>query len=130
WVIILSSFFVNLFVANLVPRNETTFITGGLASIFIYMFFAGIFVIYQTFPFSLGFSIRRKDYMLGTAAMAILTCAVFSLMLLLLAYIEKGLDGWNVGMNFFYMPFLAQYSFIEIFAFYFVLMIWLYACGF
>lgn len=130
WMILGSSFLVNLLIASILS-GESGMTTGGLISIFIYMFFAGLFALMQTFPFSLGFSVRRKDYLLGTGAVVVMISGVVAAALTLLSVIEHEVTGgWGVGLNFFYMPFLDEVNIVLLFLLYFVALIHLYAMGF
>ncbi|MFK4996826.1 hypothetical protein ACI2OX_02705 [Bacillus sp. N9] len=52
-------------------NSQKDFYTGGVTSIFIYIFVLGILVVIQTFPFALGMSIRRKDYFVATTMMGV-----------------------------------------------------------
>lgn len=130
WLILFSSFLVNLivgyFVRNLEPGGTTT---GGIIAIFIYMFFAGLFILPQTFSFALGFSVTRKDYFLGTSAMIGLIGAMTVLILFLIGMIETGTSGWGLNLFFFNMPFLEELSWILQTLLYFWTMIHLYAFG-
>ena len=58
-IILFSSFVVNLTVSYLFMNQEDMY-TGGLTSIVIYLFVAGIIVVGKTFPFAIGMSIRRN----------------------------------------------------------------------
>ena len=131
WLILLSSFLINLVIGYFLRNVEDSGITtGGLMSIFVYMFFAGLFVLYQTFPFALGFSVRRTDYFLGTTAMVGLTAFSVSLLLIVLGLIEQATGGWGVKLNFFHMPFLEEMSVFGKFLLYFWTLLHLYAMGF
>ncbi|AZN41511.1 hypothetical protein [Paenibacillus albus] len=107
WIILGSSFFINLLIAALIPMDDKI-TTGGLASIFVYMGVIGILSMSQTFPFALGLSVRRKDFFAGTMLMALLICLCTSIVLYLLSYIEGfGLVGWGVELYFFHLPYLS-----------------------
>lgn len=128
WAILFSSFLVN-FALGLLTGN--TIQTGGLASIYIYMAVAGISILNATFPFSLGFSVPRKDYWLGTAAMFGIFSFGNSLGLYLLALIEKDVtNGWGVRLSFFQVSYFSAGSAIEQIITYFLVMLWLSFFGF
>ncbi|MFC5528654.1 hypothetical protein [Cohnella yongneupensis] len=103
WIILLSSFVVNFSIAAV---SDVPITTGGLASIYIYLLVAGILGVAQTFPFAIGFTVRRKDYVIGTLATMSLLSAIFSAMLVLLANIEGGTGGWGVDLTFFNLDYL------------------------
>lgn len=131
WIIVFSSYFINLiiayFVRNVEPEGVTT---GGLISIFVYMFFAGMFVLHQTFAFSLGFSVTRRDYFLGTSAMIGLLGLSVSIVLLILSVVENLTNGWGVNLNFFDMPFLNEMGIFAEVMLYFWTFVHLYVSGF
>lgn len=109
WMIVSISFVVNVLIAVfLAADNQTEGIhTGGLASLYVYMLVAGLVLPPQTFPFALGLGVRRKDYFWGTTAVMAAISALFSLLLLLLSFIEEDLTGgWGVNLHFFKLPYL------------------------
>lgn len=131
WIILLSSFFVNLiigyFIRNIEPGGITT---GGLASIFVYMFFGGLFVLHQTFAFALGFGVTRKDYFFGTSAMLGVIGVAAAIVLTLLAALENLTSGWGISLHFFHMPFLNEMGVLAKTLLYFWTIVHLYALGF
>ncbi|WNQ11085.1 hypothetical protein MJA45_26385 [Paenibacillus aurantius] len=130
WLILMSSFVINLIISSLV-QVEGGITTGGLASIFCYMLVAGIMTINNTFPFALGMNVRRTDYLIGTAAMALLVSAGTALAIFLLAYVEGRLiPGWGVSLHFFSLPFLESLSPFTRLAIFFVLVLYMFFQGF
>jgi hypothetical protein len=129
-IVLFSSFVVNLFISILLG-GKTAIYTGGLASIYIYMLIVGIFSLKDTFPFALGFSVRRTDYFLGTAAMVISVSAVTAIVLLLFSLAESELTGgWGVQLHFFHLPYLNDGPLIGQLWIYFVVMVHMYFLGF
>ncbi|MDN4525980.1 hypothetical protein [Fictibacillus fluitans] len=101
WIILLSSFFINLIIAFLIG-DKAGFYTGGLVSIFIYMFVAGMVTLNQTFSFSLGLSVRRKDYFFGTLTVIVMASILSAIVLSLLSYLESSVtSGWGYNLHFF-----------------------------
>ncbi|MBP3964162.1 hypothetical protein [Paenibacillus lignilyticus] len=130
WVILLSSFVVNLLIASLLPIDEKL-VTGGLMSIFIYMMVVGIISLSQNFPFALGLSVRRRDFFLGSMLMISLLSTGISIILCLLSYIESSvIDGWGVQLYFFHLPYLSDGNVFSEFVIYFSCMVSLYMTGF
>ncbi|WHY21334.1 hypothetical protein QNH28_10290 [Paenibacillus sp. G2S3] len=128
WIILLSSFLVNLVIAFFL---QEPMYTGGLVSIFIYMFVIGIIILVQTFPFALGLSLRRTDYFIGTSLMAVLTSAGFSLLLFLLSIVETKLtSGWGVQLHYFHIPYLNDGTVLEQLWIYFMIMLHMFYWGF
>ena len=103
WLIMLSSFFINLIISFFV---DEPLYTGGIASIYIYMFVAGIITPAQTFQFALGLGVSRKDYYIGTSAMVVLTSILSALVLFLLSLMEVWTESWGSGLHFFHVPYL------------------------
>ncbi|SFS67758.1 hypothetical protein [Paenibacillus sp. BC26] len=130
WVILFSSFIVNLFIAAFLPVDDKI-VTGGLMSIFIYMMVIGIVSLSQTFPFALGLSVRRRDFFLGSMLMISLLSAGIAIILCLLSYIEGSvIDGWGVSLYFFHLPYISDgNAFLQIVIF-FSVMLNLYMIGF
>jgi hypothetical protein len=127
WIIIFSSFFINLIIAY-TTQDEIT--TGGLSSIYIYMMIIGALGVHQSFPFAIGFSVRRKDYFLGTTATIGVLSAINGVLLWLLAAIESQSNGWRVGLHFFELPYLSEGSVIGQIWINFSMMICLFFLGF
>ncbi|MGN7457785.1 hypothetical protein ACTHPH_23475 [Paenibacillus pasadenensis] len=120
WLILLSSFTVNLVVAFSINRGggEQSFTTGGLLSIIIYMFIVGMISVYWTFNFALSLCISRRDYFTGSG-IAFLAMSVFHGALLTVATsIEQAIGGW-FGMHFFVIPYTTDGPFWQTFAVYF-----------
>ncbi|MFC7681225.1 hypothetical protein [Paenibacillus sp. GCM10028914] len=105
WLVVLPSFFINLLISFFL--NEPL-VTGGLASIYIYMFVAGIVILAQTFPFALSMSVSRKDYFVGTSVMIILTNIGFACLLFLFGLIEGWTNAWGSDLHFFHLPYLSD----------------------
>jgi len=127
WLILGISFCANLIIGG-VSGDEIK--TGGLASIYVYMFVLGIVSVGQTFPFLIGFGARRKDFFLGTTA-TILAIGVLSVILLLvLGWIESSTDYWGIGLQYFNVEYLTDGPLAERFWILFILMIHLFFSGF
>ncbi|EFM12743.1 conserved hypothetical protein [Paenibacillus curdlanolyticus YK9] len=113
WIILMSSFVVNLIIGAINPAGEGTY-TGGLVSIFIYTFVIGILSFVQTFPFALGLSVRRKDYYWGTIASAVGAFAITALLLFLFSIAEsEWTNYWGVNLHFFELPYWSDGSSIN-----------------
>ncbi|GGD98263.1 hypothetical protein [Paenibacillus nasutitermitis] len=126
WLIILSSFIVNFIISFFA---EEPIYTGGLASIYIYMFIMGLITLIQTFPFALGLSVRRTDYYLGTSAMIVLICAMYAVVLFLLGRIEIWTEAWGTGLHFFSLPYLNAGPVINQLWVPFVILLFMYYSG-
>ena len=127
--ILFGSFSVNLIFSSLVSR-QGEFYTGGVTSIFIYMFVAGILVVAQSFPFAIGMSIRRVDYFIGTAAMGMISSIVFGSLVFFLSLLEKQTNGWGTVLHYFHFPYMNDGSALEQFSMYMIIFAYLFFSGF
>ncbi|RJG26588.1 hypothetical protein [Paenibacillus thiaminolyticus] len=130
WSIMLLSFVINLGIGLSIEQGNKPFYTGGMASIYVYMFVAGTFTLAHTFPYALGMNIRRQDYMLGTIAMSAITSAGSSLLLVLLTFMENLSGGWGVRLHFFQLPYWSDGPVIQQIGIAFLLLMHLYCFGF
>lgn len=94
------------------------------------MFLLGIVSLNDTFPFALGFSVRRTDYVLGTTVMAVTVSAVAAVLLLLFSLLESVTGGWGMELHYFHLPYLNDGSLIEQLWISFVVMANMYFLGF
>lgn len=130
WGILALSFVINVLVSVLLGGKVAIY-TGGVASIYIYMLAVGALIIKETFPFAIGFSVRRTDYFLGTMAIVVATCAAYAFLLSLLSLIEGSMiSNWGIGLHFFHLPYWSDASFIGQFWTYFTVMLFLFVLGF
>lgn len=130
WSIVLSSFVINLMIAAIVG-GKTAIYTGGLSSIYIYMIVMGSLTVKETFAFALGFSVRRRDYYLGTLLMSAATSAASAFLIWLLSLVETYLiPGWGVNLHFFHLPYLNDGSLAGQLWIYFVVMFCMFWLGF
>ncbi len=102
WAILAFSFAVNLVVAAETPGNHT----GGLASIYTYIFLCGLLSTSRSLPFGLALGVSRRCYYLGTAGLAVVLAAVYGLALTVLQAIERATGGWGVALHFFRVTYI------------------------
>lgn len=129
WVVVLFSFATNLTIGGL-TGGEENINSGGLSSIFIYIFVCSLIVQGQTFPFALGLNVRRLDFFAGTSAMGVLVSAASAVVLLLFSLAEELSDGWGVSVHFFNLPFMDGISPLGRLGIYFVVMVHMFFLGF
>ncbi len=130
WIIVGSSFAINLILA-LILGGKIGIYTGSLASIYIFMLVAGSISVSGTFPFALGFNVRRRDYVLGSLALAVGISAAWALLLVLLSLIEANLTNyWGVSLHFFHVFYFSNGSPLDQFWVYFILMLFMFLLGF
>jgi len=107
WIICLASFLVNVIIGVFLPSDGELY-SGGLVALFIYFFVSGILTPAQTFPFALGMGVRRKDYFLGTAAMAVAFSVPSAAVLALFSWLEQRTGNWGLNLHFFHLPFVHE----------------------
>lgn len=130
WSIVLSSFVINLIIAAIIGGKIADY-TGGLSSIYIYMLVVGSITVKETFAFALGFSVRRRDYYLGTLLMSAATSAVSAFLIWLLSLVEAYLiPGWGLNLHFFHLPYLNDGPLAGQLWIYFVVMFCMFWLGF
>jgi hypothetical protein len=128
WIVLMSSFLINLLMSFII---DDPIYTGGIASIYIYMLVAGIVTLAQTFPFALGLSVTRRDYFMGTVSIIAVSCAVTSIGLCVLSFIESDLiPGWGTELYFFHLPYWSDGSILVQMANYFFVLLHLVFLGF
>ncbi|MFC5649229.1 hypothetical protein ACFPYJ_08810 [Paenibacillus solisilvae] len=131
WIILGSSFVVNIIVGLFMAENNDKFYSGGITSIFIYMLVIGIITLTQSFPFALGLSVRRTDYFLGTTLTAFIVSVLTAIILSLLSYLEADVtNGWGVHLHFFKLPYLNDGSLFQQLAIYLIGMFHIFFLGF
>ncbi|WP_274654753.1 hypothetical protein [Paenibacillus humicola] len=129
WLITLLSFAINLIVSIFV-RQDGGIYTGGMGSMFIYLFVFGIVVVKDTFPFALGLSLRRTDYYSGTVGMFAGFSLVSAILLELLSMVESGTSGWGVQLHFYHLPYLSDGGPLTELLFFLITMLFMQLSGF
>ncbi len=85
--------------------------TGALSAFFFVMLVTGIGTITGTFPFAVGFGIRRRDYFLGTLSMAVAVSVAWAILLGLFSLVEASvIPNWGINLHFFHLPFFSDGS--------------------
>lgn len=124
-----SAFAVNLIICFALGGKVTIY-TGGLSSIFIYYLIAGTLIPGETFLFAIGFSVRRRDYFIGTMAFAIGLSVAWAIVLLVLALVEEKTSNWGLGLHFFHLPYVGDNAFFGQLWLFFIAMLTSFAIGF
>ncbi len=130
WLVLMCSLCVNIFIGALL-EGKTAIYTGGLSSIYVFIFIIGLVTLRDTFPFALGFGVRRLDYVLGTLLMLLVTSLVSASVICLLSLLESAVTAnWWVNVHFFHLPYLSDGSLVEQLWVYFVPFVHFYLLGF
>lgn len=133
WMTLLLQFLIALIVILIIVLfvgEQTPFYPGGLIAICVIMFVGGIISLADTFPFALGFGVRRTDYVLGTTVMAVELSAVTAVLWLLCSLLEIVTGGWDIELHYFHLQYFNDGSLIEQFWVYFVILANMYFVGF
>ncbi|MGD6815646.1 hypothetical protein [Metabacillus sp. 84] len=130
WIITLSSLAINYLIAFII-QTEEGFYTGGIMTIFVFMFVSGIVLTSQIFPFSLDLSLRRKDYFKGTMAVFIITSIATALLLSVFSILESRVTGgWGFQIHYFSLLNVFNQNPLWQFWIFFVLLIYNFMFGF
>jgi hypothetical protein len=125
-------FFVSMIVMFIILLYGGTiaYYPGGLIAICAILFLLGILIVNDTFPFALGFGVRRTDYVLGTTVLAITISAITAIFWLLCSLLELATRGWGASLYYFHLPYFSDGSLIEQLLAHFMLLANLFFLGF
>jgi hypothetical protein len=100
--------FIVLF-RDLLMGGKNDAFTPAVAVIYIMLLVGSISSVTGTYPFAVGFGTRRRDYFLGTLAMAVAVSAAWAILLGMLSLIEADvIKNWGVGLHLFHLPFFSD----------------------
>jgi hypothetical protein len=107
WIVIASIFvlsygiwwivYVSASTADRAEASEGMQYSGASSWIFFYMLVVAAQAMNFTFPLALGFGSTRRDFYLGSSLTFVIMSAAYSVVLTLLAEVEKATDGWGLG---------------------------------
>ncbi|EIV92189.1 hypothetical protein [Frankia sp. QA3] len=106
WAILAFSFAVNLVISAELPPNTNR--SGGLATIYVYVFAGGLLATVRSLPFGLALGVSRRSYYLGTAGLGVVLAAVYGLALTAAQALERATGGWGVTLHFFELSYLLD----------------------
>ncbi|WP_334122808.1 MULTISPECIES: hypothetical protein [Glutamicibacter] len=131
-IILFSSFLFTVVIWWLVRRNDAEGILygGGAQAPMWYFLALGIQALTLTFPFSLGMSISRRSFYLGTLALFATCALVLSVFYYLMGLLETATGGWWLDGRFFALQWISENNWFIQIMFYFVLMVLLFMIGF
>ncbi len=114
WIVLGAIFVICLLIAlsiDVLWRGSIPVYGGAVPCLAVVMLAVAIGTVGGTFPFAVGFGIRRSDYLLGTLAWSVAYCASWAILLGLLSLIEASvIKNWGVGLHFFHLPILSDGS--------------------
>ena len=106
-IILGGAFVLSLLIFALIPVTPALgykFAGGAPVAPMWYFMGAGIYALTLTFPFSQAMSVTRRDFYLGTMAIAALASIGMSLIFTVGGYIEQAFNGWGLEGRFFRIP--------------------------
>lgn len=105
--------FIAVFIVVLTGGNTPVY-TGAVATFYFLMLVVGIGAVTRMFPFAVSFTMRRRDYLMGTLALGVAVCAAWAILLGLLSLIEANvIKNWGLGLHFFHLPFFSDGSLLR-----------------
>jgi hypothetical protein len=129
WGIMAFSFAVNLVIAALVPAGPSGQYTGGLVTIYVFLFICGALSMTRSLPFGLMLGVSRRSYYLGTALLIVVLGAVYGLGLTVLQAVERATGGWGLALHFFRVPWIMDGPWYQTWLTSFVLLVLFFGYG-
>ncbi|MBN1091121.1 hypothetical protein JKP75_18545 [Blastococcus sp. TML/M2B] len=101
WLVVGISFAINVAVWHLTPAGEDDGgFSGGILALYITVLVVYVQAVTQLLPFSMGISLSRRTFYLGTALVAAAQALLYGLSIAVLVAIENATDGWGAGLSF------------------------------
>jgi hypothetical protein len=107
WGVMAFSFLVNVVVAAVAPPQQPIH-TGGLVTIYAFLFICGAVSMTRALPFGLMLGVSRRNYYLGTALLIVALGVVYGLGLTGLQAVERATGGWGLSLHFFRVPWIMD----------------------
>lgn len=96
-----ASFLVNVVIFAVLPDEDGGGKTGGLATLYVFLFGIGVVAIMRALPFALTLGMSRRTFYLGTLNLTAIIAVVSALVIVALQAIERATGGWGIGLHFF-----------------------------
>jgi hypothetical protein len=128
WGILAFSFLINLSIAAQLPAGQGNY-TGGLLTIYAFLFVCGALSMTRALPFGLMLGISRRSYYLGTALLIVALGVVYGLALTVLQAAERASGGWGVGLHFFRVAWIMNGPWYQTWPTSFMLLVLFFAYG-
>jgi len=100
------AFLVNLVVYAVIPASDGGNYTGGLVTLFVFLFIPGVLSVTRALPFGFALGLSRRSYFLGTLVLMLALAVVYALGLTVLQAIERITGGWGMDLHFFRVPWI------------------------
>ena len=128
WAILGVSFLINVAISAQLPAGQGDY-TGGLLTIYAYLFVCGALTMTRSLPFGLMLGVSRRSYYLGTALLIAALGVVYGLALTALQALERVTSGWGVGLHFFRVAWIMDGPWYQTWLMSFVLLVLFFLYG-
>ena len=128
WAILGVSFLINVAISAQLPAGQGDY-TGGLLTIYAYLFVCGALTMTRSLPFGLMLGVSRRSYYLGTALLIATLGVVYCLALTVLQALERVTNGWGVGLHFFRVAWIMDGPWYQTWLMSFVLLVLFFLYG-
>lgn len=109
WGVLMFAFAVNLVIFAVLPLTQPEGnYTGGLITIYLFLLVIGVQSATKFLPFALTLGVSRRTYYVGTVALVVGLCALYSMVLTVLWWIEGLTNGWGLQVHFFRVPWILD----------------------
>jgi hypothetical protein len=129
WGAMLFSFLVNLVIATVVAPAPNAYYTGGVVTLYCFLFVCGVLSMTRSLAFGLMLGVSRRAYYLGTTLLVLVLGVVYGLALTVLQAIERATGGWGLGVNFFRVPWILDGPWYQTWLTSFVLLVVFFGYG-
>ncbi|WP_414942131.1 ABC transporter permease [Amycolatopsis sp. cmx-11-51] len=103
----LFAFLVNLTIFATLQEEKENY-SGGLFTLFVFMFVCGALSMTKSLPFGLALGVSRRSYYLGTVLLIAGLSALYSVGIVVFQAIEEATGGWGLELNYFRVPWLLD----------------------
>ena len=128
WAILAVSFLINVAISAQLPAGQGDY-TGGLLTIYAYLFVCGALTMTRSLPFGLMLGVSRRSYYLGTTLLIAALGVVYGLALTVLQALERVTNGWGVGLHFFRVAWIMDGPWYQTWLMSFVLLVLFFLYG-
>jgi hypothetical protein len=109
WGVLAFTFAVNVAIFAVLPQTQPNGnYTGALITIYIFMAVIGVQAATKFLPFAMTLGVSRRTYYVGTVALVLGLCALYSAALTVLWWLEGITDGWGLMLHFFRVPWILD----------------------
>ncbi|HEY5881674.1 MAG TPA: hypothetical protein VIU11_22380 [Nakamurella sp.] len=123
WGVLAFTFAINVAIFAVLPQTQPDGnYTGALVTIYVFMAVIGVQAATKFLPFAMTLGVSRRTYFVGTLALVVGLCALYSAVLTVLWWLEGLTDGWGLKLHFFRVPWILDGPWYQVLLTNFVLM--------